>query len=625
MQFIASRAQGDQSQSVRRGPPVPSRMSLRRTKRNYNSLSVRRTTDQEVNPLNTIHSRISIEQNTTLEPSSSKENNSKDLANRLDLNLKTLKPCPARLSKYTEDEPLKDTSNIMSPTKVVEESLKDKIMQMNIQDMSVVDTKNLIEEVREKFKIPRPLSAKRRVVSDILENLLNQISDINPKIQEEVVTSQSDAPKLSHRDEVEIKPLEDTKGADDIIHVEQKAPKEDGPGDLPVVLNMALENECNDENGQNKPEQDEDTKSTFKLPSEFIADCNSDVSKEAFETPKKLRPVCIGNNSTIEISEKNEGVNIDVFEVHTEVNTKDVTNRGDIPKADTKSKKDSKCILKFSPLNKEVLRNKNVDIDLEVFKSQYLNEVDRRSYKCVFSHRHEEDNDNTQNTIRSVIDFALDAAVKKYHNENGYGIGEYVKDRPSRPVKRKYKEENQNDEGIKVKLLEGDNKECPEKADFEVSKTERLNKEAPCDMRRDGVIEVGELRRDKVKHNKYKKKFRASKRDDVVIDLTKESAPGQIIHKKREKGKMEKMMRNKKFKIRLREKAKVKNRKKNVKYSAENENKKMKQTVLVFDSKDKILKSPVKMKHKKTKSNIKSPDNLKQMSLDNFFVLKIPF
>lgn len=113
--------------------------------------------------------------------------------------------------------------------------------------------------------------------------------------------------------------------------------------------------------------QDDDSNSTFHLPAEFIADYNSDQSLPMFDTPKKLKKVNI-ENDRMEISTSDQIINIDLVKIQNDECVRDVI----IPE------KAGKCALKFSTFDKEVLEKNNVDIDVESFKNQYLNEVDRQ-------------------------------------------------------------------------------------------------------------------------------------------------------------------------------------------------------------------------------------------------------
>lgn len=148
---------------------------------------------------------------------------------------------------------------------------------------------------------------------------------------------------------------------------------------------------------------EDSSNSTFELPSEFIGERNSDDSMH-FETPK-LKTVDIQKNSSLEISENDEIVNVDVVKMeHTE--NKDVFNNLTLSPVKTQ-----KCAFKFSPIDKETLQQNNLDIDFQSFKNQYLNEVDRE-FKCEFAHNHVQ-NECEPVKLQSAIDFAIKADKKK--------------------------------------------------------------------------------------------------------------------------------------------------------------------------------------------------------------------
>lgn len=145
---------------------------------------------------------------------------------------------------------------------------------------------------------------------------------------------------------------------------------------------------------------DESSNSTFQLPPEFVAD--SDNSLPIFEgTPKKLKTVDIKTDSSLEISADDEVVNIDV--VKMEDNSEEELKSANVTPIKPAG-------FKFSPLQKET--DNKLDIDLESFKDHYLKEVDR--YKCDYSHKHKHGNtEEIKPTLRTAIDFAIDAIFKK--------------------------------------------------------------------------------------------------------------------------------------------------------------------------------------------------------------------
>lgn len=89
-----------------------------------------------------------------------------------------------------------------------------------------------------------------------------------------------------------------------------------------------------------------------------------------FMSPNKSKTVDIPNDSNLEISAKDEIVNIDVIKLDNSHNGEHSEN------VEQKTpQKCNSCVLKFSPNSKEVLNTENLDMDVESFKDQYLNEV----------------------------------------------------------------------------------------------------------------------------------------------------------------------------------------------------------------------------------------------------------
>lgn len=143
-------------------------------------------------------------------------------------------------------------------------------------------------------------------------------------------------------------------------------------GEVPDVITENLQSETMEvfkeiNMSKSLSNQEDDSNSTFQLPPEFIADYNSDQSLPIIDTPKKLKKVNI-ENDTMEISTNDQIINIDLVKIQNDECVRNVI----IPE------KAEKCALKFSAFDKEVLEKNNVDIDVESFKHQYLNEVDRQ-------------------------------------------------------------------------------------------------------------------------------------------------------------------------------------------------------------------------------------------------------
>ncbi|CAG9577613.1 unnamed protein product [Danaus chrysippus] len=103
---------------------------------------------------------------------------------------------------------------------------------------------------------------------------------------------------------------------------------------------------------------------------------------------KKLKTVNIVNDS-MEISENNQIINIDLVKIEPDI---------------TPIKE--KCSLKFSSKDKEILEDKEINIDIESFKSQYLTEVGQNIEKQV------------QETKKEVLKEELSAKKSKKRTKN---------------------------------------------------------------------------------------------------------------------------------------------------------------------------------------------------------------
>lgn len=169
-----------------------------------------------------------------------------------------------------------------------------------------------------------------------------------------------------------------------------------------------------------KPEIVDDSRSSstnsspFQLPREFIADSSNSLPPITY-TPKKLKKINIQNDS-MEISENNQIVNIDLVKVEN-----DGLKEFKVP--------DKK--LKISPINKDVLE-KNLDIDLESFKHQYLSEVDRK-FSCKL-----EDKDAN---IATILKIPLDVIKKPPKRKQP--VGENVARKRRKTTKMAGKNEKQ--------------------------------------------------------------------------------------------------------------------------------------------------------------------------------------
>ncbi|XP_052748277.1 uncharacterized protein LOC113513170 [Galleria mellonella] len=290
--------------------------------------------------------------------------------------------------------------DIKSPGKLLEHS----IIEVTHQSEIAIDAK-LLEKVRRNFKKPKPLCVKKRIVTDIIENFLNASTKESPKNKEPVKEWCSPKKlteiKCENEEQENIPPSKSQYNSP--LKTSKTTPKklsspisvDEETQDCCIVT--PIKTECID--------VDESSSSTFQLPPEFIAD-HSDDSLPIIDTPK-LKTVDIKKDSSLEISENNEVVNINVVQMEQTSPNVDFIKQLNI-KSPNKSKK---CAFKFSPLDKETLESENVDIDVESFKNQYLNEV-VRDFKCKFKHNHSE-GVNTGKKLKTPIDFAIEANRKR--------------------------------------------------------------------------------------------------------------------------------------------------------------------------------------------------------------------
>ncbi|XP_050360043.1 uncharacterized protein LOC126779906 [Nymphalis io] len=303
----------------RTGPVMPSRMSLRRTKAR-SALNISSTSTEN----NETKSIIEV--------------------SRQELNLKAPK------GRISERAPLENVENkLLSPLKLLNKDLYDRILN----EKSLVLDQNVLEEVRHKFKRPKPLVVKKKIINEILERFINNISKEKTKTKEPI--REWNSPKKLHDEETTME--------ENITNIEPKTIEE-----INLELNNIEVNDISKEvetENENLLDDDDDSNSTFQLPSEFIADYNSDQSLPIFDTPKKLKKINIENDS-IEISENDQVINVDLIKTEGDMSVNNETIEN------------NKYALKFSTFNKEVLENNNLDIDIETFKNQYLSEVDRQ-------------------------------------------------------------------------------------------------------------------------------------------------------------------------------------------------------------------------------------------------------
>ncbi|CAG9790473.1 unnamed protein product [Diatraea saccharalis] len=352
------------AQNSRAGPIMPSRMSLRRTKQR---MAYSASTSSHHH--NVVNIKTEIPENIT-----------NTIISREELNLKTPRKS---IMKSESVEQMKSIENLLSPRKLLETKLAEKNL---CGDTENALDESLLERLKEKVGKPRPLSKKKKIVDDILEDILNNINKEKRKTKEPV--KEWNSPKKENNDEQTNENQQQC--IEDLIKEE--------------VIEESIELEETEGNVTEEKEEtieiDDSSNSTFVLPSEFIADHNSDESAQYFETPKKTKTVDIQKDSSMEIFKNNDVINIDLVQIEN------VENDTKLPDINLKTpEKNKNFILKFSPKMKP--NNDQTDIDIESFKSQYLNEVDR-DFKCNFNHKHE--SSNVSPKLRTAIGFAVDAA-----------------------------------------------------------------------------------------------------------------------------------------------------------------------------------------------------------------------
>ncbi|XP_028177779.1 uncharacterized protein LOC114365409 [Ostrinia furnacalis] len=316
-------------------------------------------------------------------------------SSREELNLKT----PKRYTKAAERSSKDIENTMLSPVTLIEQGFRESIESLGTDKLEIAP--NVLEKLRHRFRKPKPMSRKRKIMDGILEDLVNDAMEQNKTQTKEPasplkdaidITTEDQEPKLeSPQREIQQESLTNTsleKSNTESLQTEN-SPDTEGQKSNEVI----------------DIDTDDDSRSTFELPPEFIADDSNSVP--IFDTPKKLKTVEIQKDSSMEISEDNNVINIDLVQIE---NANDVVLKFTNVKSPAKNEF---CAFKFSPRDKESLEENTVDIDLESFKSQYLNEVDR-DFKCTFSHKHSDCNSNSSTIkLKTAIDFALEAASKE--------------------------------------------------------------------------------------------------------------------------------------------------------------------------------------------------------------------
>ncbi|XP_063371865.1 uncharacterized protein LOC134660095 [Cydia amplana] len=350
---------------ARSGPVMPARMSLRRTKGGIHAHSASSSSQS----LPAHETQIKTESRPT---------------NRLDLNLKTPRRPKLLAPALRELE-----SKLLSPLKLLEQTC------LEGGGGDVVLSGDVLERIRLRFSKPRPLSAKKKIVNEILDDLFKNVfkeshkskdplrewnspkksCDITTDMNQEVKEFME--PTLNTNEEVQQNTEENSMKVDEDGENQHENREEKSD-----ILDGNSSDKENNMNHNNDDKSDgESSSSTFQLAPEFIAD--GEDSLPIIDTPKKLKMVDIKQDS-IEISKKDEIVNIDVLQIGSDKEKEFVKSLDLSP---VKSKMFS---FKFSPLDKEPL-NTEVDMDVESFKDQYLNEVLDKSVKHSNEERKKDD------------------------------------------------------------------------------------------------------------------------------------------------------------------------------------------------------------------------------------------
>nr|XP_053622544.1 uncharacterized protein LOC128682083 isoform X2 [Plodia interpunctella] len=553
-----------------RRPIMPPRMSLRRTKPANNCASTSKATILMTK--------------------------SESATSREDLNLKT----PKR--QQTNVTTLNDIQNrILSPTKILEHPIQDKSQsklsghEKDIQNMLLSPSKviqqlyekisaynvdsSLVDRVKEVFRKPKPMSVKRKIVDNLLDNIVNNfvkenarsmpaiewpspkkcLADTPVALEDNIIRRSKGIMNSPYKSPVHT-PKKPTKCE---THSPFKSPKvtpkkmenHDFENRTPRKTDYCSDTPNNDDNFEVNPEiasDDESSSSTFRLPPEFIADDSNDYLP-IFETPK-LKTVDIQKDSSLEISENDEVVKVKVMKMEDMCENNDFIKNLDI-KSPVTSKK---CALKYSPINKETLEKDKGGFDAECFKNRYLSEV-CRDFKCNFRHNHNETPEK-RSTIKTAIDFAVEASnERKRSREN------------CENVPKKKRKMSSND---KVRMKKNNKKHIKTSTDIEVTNAQDNLKLS-------------------VQGKRKKKKTKVSIKDKeikVKIQWKKERLQVKITESKHKQA-----------------------------------SPKLKQYVLKYA--DAMLENPKydvsPMKRKYVKQE-KSPDNLKQTSIQSFFKVKLP-
>lgn len=342
--------------------------------------------------------------------------------------------------------------------------------------------------------------------------------------------------------------------------------------------------------------EEDDSNSTFVLPPEFVADCNSDDSLN-FDTVKR-KTVEIKQDSSLEIFEKDpdHSICIDVIKIqNSPISLKSASKSLKSPskslKSPLKSSKITKAdnIFKFSPLGKEL-------VDVEYFKKEYLNEVGftkAESSQSLPNIPTEVDSDvKLSNNCQNDVNLSKNDGNKKSNCKNDKkGTKRHKSDVPKEKVGAKKRKVS---ESYKFTPLINNENEVPTK-----NKSKRRKKNNKFNKN----LKITFDSKSKRKRNKLKTKLSVENKNiKLKIKWKKEQ-----LH----------------FKLESKSEKSKKNRSKSQKSPSN-----LKQYVLQYPTEGKsngVLVKPEKdvnrLKRKYIKQE-KSPDKFKQTSLHNFFILK---
>lgn len=361
-----------------------------------------------------------------------------------------------------------------------------------------------------------------------------------------------------------------------------------------------------------------------KSPKDFNPSTNSkinlDKNRDSVIDIPKHKTIEMLHDSSLEISENDQHINIDVIKVEDSPTTENSYKTLNVKLPDQ-----LKTCFKFSPIEDSIDKNE-IGIDLESFKKEYLSEVDR-DFKCSFKHKHV-DKKSAERRFRSPIDFAIDATIKKETVNTG-----------NNNKKRKLSENRVKlvfDHSVvkRRKTSESDlelvcNYDKITEYSEDIDKTSAENNEGKKKSNKHKLTKRETKKRRRAKRNK--RKSSSDKNIEVTIDSSEKRRNKDKKIKKKIKTKFAIKNDNIQFKIKWKKKEfslniESKDQDKN-KTEKKDKDSKFKQYVLQIpegSSKNVLVKPekevcPLKRKYFR---NEKSPDKLKQMSISNFFKVK---